>query len=289
MLNYKFVAGGSYSSNTFDVGGNLTDLQINGKSSVISGYMTYLYRRERSERMSAKLDLSLKSAESLVINTLDTADKLTVLSLQGLYQGTSWSNANAYQQLSVTLSLGLEGFLGAMDANGDGLSGRSGGSGGLAGGGFSKINVDYMRISKIAELQSLTFKFSAQSSSDLLTSLEQFSLGGPDTVRAYPVAEALMDNAWLASIEWRANASPEIPRTYLNGLQFVAFLDYANGSLNDPLTNDIGSVSLSGFGFGIDVRPYNAFNARVQMAFAMGDEPSDNQSLPFYMSLQYDF
>ncbi|MCZ6470937.1 MAG: hypothetical protein O6649_06230, partial [Gammaproteobacteria bacterium] len=289
VLNNDFLAGGGYSFNTFDVGGNLADLKINGESSILNGYMTYIYRRKRTERMSATLDLSLKSAESKVIDTLDSLDKLTVLSAQALYQGTSWSGAGAYQQLSATLSLGLAGILGAMDSDGDGLSGRLGGSGNLAGGDFSKINIDYLYLRQIAALQSLFFRLSLQKSSDLLTSLEQFSLGGPDTVRAYPVAEALVDDALLVSVEWRADASPDIPQAFFNGLQYLVFFDYAKGSLNDPLNNDIASVTLSGIGFGVELEPYKKFGMKVQIAFATGDESSDNQSLPFYFRFWYDF
>ena len=98
-----------------------------------------------------------------------------------------------------------------------------------------------------------------------------------------------MDTAWLFSTEWRANASSEIPQTWLYGLEFSVFYDMAQGSLNDPLTNDVDKVSLSGLGVGMDFRPFNKFRARFQYSFDLGDEPSDNQSLPFYFSLQYDF
>ena len=289
VLNYNFLAGGGYSFNTFDVGGNLSDLMINGESSILHGFMTYIYKRKRTERMSATLDLSLKSAESRVIDTLDALDKLTVLSAQALYQGTSWSRAGAYQQLSATLSLGLDEFLGAMDSNGDGLSGRTGGSGLRAGGDFTKINIDYFYLRRIAVLQSLAFKLSLQQSSDLLTSLEQFALGGPDTVRAYPVAEALVDNAFLISVEWRADASPDIPQAFFNGLQYLAFFDFAEGSLNDPLNNEIESVTLYGIGVGAELRPYRKFRMKIQLAYALGDEPSDNQSTQFYFSFMYDY
>ena len=123
----------------------------------------------------------------------------------------------------------------------------------------------------------------------LVSSVEQFSLGGPDTVRAYPVAESLVDKALLLSAEWRADASPDIPKNWLNKLQFSIFYDYAKGSLNDPLTNDIASVSLSGLGFGLQVVPFNKVTAKVQVAFDLGDEPLGSQSLPFYFSLKYDF
>ncbi len=289
LLDNRYLVGGFFSSNDFDVGGNLSDLGINGSSTIINGYMTRIITRGRTERLTAGVDLSLKESESLVVSTLDSRDKLTVIDFSGAYAGTSWSDSGHYQQISLVLSLGLEDFLGSMDSNGDDLTGRQGETGGNAGGNFTKLSFEYLRMIPLTEFQNLVFKFSGQTSSDLLTSLEQFSLGGPDTVRAYPVAEALMDTAWLFSAEWRANASSESPQTWLYGLEFSVFYDIAQGSLNDPLTNDVDKVSLSGLGAGMDFRPFNKFRARFQYSFDLGDEPSDNQSLPFYFSLQYDF
>lgn len=289
LLDSRYLVGGSYNSNEFDVGGNLEDLGINGTSTILRGFMTRIISRGRTARITTGVDLSLKSAESRVVSTLDSRDKLTVLGFGADYAGTSWSSSRAYQQISAKISIGLADFLGSMDGNGDGLSGRRGTAQDRAGGDFTKFNIDYLRVSKLTEFQTLLLRFSGQTTSDILTSLEQFSLGGPDTVRAYPVAEALVDEAWLLSAEWRADASPEIPQTWLNKLQFSIFYDYATGTLNDPLTNDIASVSLAGLGFGIQVKPFNKFTAKLQYAFDLGDEPSENQSLPFYFSLRYDF
>ncbi len=289
VLDNRYIAGGFFGSNDFDVGGNLSDLGINGSSTIISGFMTRIITRSRTERLTAGVDLSLKESESLVVNTLDSRDKLTVIDLSGTYAGTSWSSSGHYQQISIVLSLGLDDFLGSMDSNGDGLTSRQGENGDNAGGDFTKLSFEYLRMIPLTTFQNLMLKFSGQTSSDLLTSLEQFSLGGPDTVRAYPVAEALMDTAWLFSAEWRARASSEFPLTWLNGLEFSVFYDLAKGSLNDPLKNDVDSVSLSGIGLGADFRPFNKLRARFQYSFDLGDEPSDNQSLPFYFSLHYDF
>ena len=75
---------------------------------------------------------------------------------------------------------------------------------------FTKLSFSYSRLQPLSELQSLIFTFRGQNSSDSLVSLEKFSLGGPDTVRAYPVAEALMDSVYLLSVEFMAFASPDI-------------------------------------------------------------------------------
>ena len=289
LLNNRYLVGGFIGKNDFDVGGALQDLEINGSSTIINGFMTRFITRNRTERITMGVDLSLKTAESRVIRTVNSKDELTVIGLSGAYSGTSWSGSGHYQQISLALSLGIPEFLGSMGSEGGGDGAREGDSGDKAGGDFTKLSFQYLRLIPIKQFQSILLKLSGQKSSDLLTSLEQFSLGGPDSVRAYPVSEALMDEAWLVTAEWRAKASPEIPQSWLNELEFSIFYDYAQGSLNDALTNEIDEVSLSGLGFGIDVRPFNKFDARIQYAFDLGDEPSDNQSLPFYFSLKYDF
>ncbi|MFT5505467.1 MAG: hemolysin activation/secretion protein [Gammaproteobacteria bacterium] len=289
LWGYDTLVGGGFSFNDFDVGGNLADLGINGKSTILNGHFTWLYTRKRTVKIRFTGSVSLKNAKSKIINTVTSKDKLTVLSATAAYEGTSWSSSGSYQQMGVTLSLGIPDFLGSMGTDGDGLSGRLGGSESLAGGDFTKISFNYLRLQRLADLQTLTLKFSGQVSSDLLTSTEQFSLGGPDTVRAYPVAETLMDTAWLANIEWRVDASPEIPREMLNNLQLVAFFDYGTGDLNDPLTNDVATVIYSGYGFGAEMEPYKAFHLKVEMAFDLGDTPSDNRTYPFFFSARYDF
>lgn len=289
VINHNILAGGSLSLNSFDVGGNLTDLGITGESRDLHGFMRYQFSRNRAEKLSATSGLHLKSSVSKVQDTVDSEDKLTVLYLSGDYAGTSWSSSGAYQTANVTLSLGLESLLGSMDGNGNENAGRLGGSGAFAGGGFTKLEFSYSRLSKITALQSLLFSFRGQKSSDLLTSLEQISLGGPYTARAYPVAEALMDEAYLFTAEWIFFASPDFVQTYLNKLQISVFYDFAKGSQNDPLKNETESVSFSGLGSSIKIEPYDNFKLNVTLAFDMGDEPSDTMTLPFYMSVIYDF
>lgn len=281
--------GGGVKINSFDVGGNLSDLGINGTSNVIHSYMRYVHKRDRAEKLSATLSLSLKSSESLIQSTSDSKDNLTVLSISGDYAGTSWSSSQMFQSINLTLSIGLADFLGSMDSNGNGTSGRTGGSDDLAGGDFSKLSFAYHLIQNIAPLQTITYSLKGQRSSDLLTSLEQYSLGGVDNVRAYPVAEALMDTVTVASIEWTFYASPDIAQTWFNKLQFSIFYDLAKGKLNDPLTNDVSSVSYSDIGASIKIEPFNQVKINASFAVVTGDEEDGERSWPFYLSVAYEF
>ncbi|MGH8516954.1 MAG: ShlB/FhaC/HecB family hemolysin secretion/activation protein, partial [Panacagrimonas sp.] len=81
--------------------------------------------------------------------------------------------------------------------------------------GFEVINNDdkffvfdfgYSRYQRITDTQTLLLVTRGQLSNDFLSALERFSMGGPDSVRAYPVSEILVDRGLLASIEYRIAA-----------------------------------------------------------------------------------
>jgi len=277
VINYRFNAGGGFSVNTFDVGGNLTDLGVNGESLDMHGFMQYLYRRDRTEKISTTAALHIKSSSSSAIASQFTDDKLTVLTLAGDYAGTSWSSSGTYQTANITLSIGF------------GESTETSPKFVVSDADFTKLSYIYSRLQRLSELQAVLFTFRGQHSSDKLTSLEKFSLGGPNTVRAYPVSEALMDTVYLFSAEYIAFASPDIKQTWLNKLRMSVFYDIATGELNDALPNEKSSVSFSGIGGSVQAEPYGKFELKLTMALDMGDEPSDNMSLPFFISMNYDF
>ena len=296
VFSSLFKVGGGLTYNQFTVGQELEDLDINGDSIIANGFIDYGVIHTRNDRLNIITDLSLKQATSRVVSTVQAKDKLTVIRLDAVYSGIDRLLWKASHEAYFSVSIGLPELLGSMDENGDGISGRRGGSGATAttagtraGGDFTKFNFGYSRLQPTFNLQSLLFRFDMQISSDLLTSLEQYPLGGPYNVRAYPVAEILVDNAMFTSFEYIVSASPEIKQTWLNRLQLSVFFDYATGDINDPILNSVSSATLSGLGIGIQAVPFNAIKARLDIATATGDEPSDLQSLPFYFSLEYVF
>ena len=290
ILNTTYRVGGGISYNQFDVGQELADLGISGESVIANVFINKTIIRSRLDNFAANIDLSLKNVTSSVIDTVASEDKLTVFRFDLAYSGIDRWKWPAQHSATASISIGVADFLGSMDSNGDELSGRRGSDGQFAGGDFSKLLLSYTRSQPIFELQTLLFRYRGQYTSDLLVAIEQFSLGGPDTVRAYPVAEALVDNATFLSIEWIAFVSPEVKHTWLNKFQFSVFYDYAKGSKNDPIVNEVPSVTLGGAGFSVQVKPFDVVSARIDYAFPVGgDEPTDNRTLPFYFRIAYDF
>lgn len=277
------------SNNQYSLGSILEPFGISGSTILTQAYWRRAFHRSRLLNSYALLQLSRKSAKLDVTEGEDRADELTVFSLESGFDWASNSRrhmANARMQYSK----GAEGLFGAMEATSDPaltVASRRGGSGIYAGGAFSKINFDYDHWYNVTAKNMLHVSFRSQYSQDLLTSLEQMAIGGPNSVRAYSAAEFLRDSAVSTSVEWLMRA-PGFSQWKAFGnkrwdevLQVSIFIDYAKGWLNDPLASDREVVSLSGVGAGFRFN-YEKFSARFEFASPLGDERPGNDRDPQY-------
>lgn len=163
-------------------------------------------------------------------------------------------------------------------------------------GDFDKVTLNTQRLQRIAGSVSFLLRVSGQYSSDRLVSLEQVSLGGPDSVRAYPVAEVLADKGGTATGELIVGAPgfADRPafgnRTWGQVLQLSLFFDYGLGEVNDPLPNQLGTIHLAGYGGAVQFNlPGRAF-ARVDVAKPTSDlEPTNGKDTQFYFRLAVTF
>jgi hemolysin activation/secretion protein len=295
-LNYERHAFGANnifgigaSENDYKLGAALEPFGITGTTTLANMYWRHAFHRSRLFNSYGLLQLSRKSAKLNVTEGEDRADELTVASIEA---GFDWSSLTRRHLITSRLqySQGFDGLLGAMEPTSDPAetnASRRGGSGEYAGGAFSKINFDYDHWYNFLPNHSVHFSFRGQQSDDLLTSLEQMPIGGPNSVRAYATSEYLRDQAFTTSIEWLMRA-PGFSQWKAFGnkrwgevLQFVVFADYAKGWLNDPLASDREVVDLSGIGAGLRFQ-YKKFSARFEFASALGDEPVGNERDPQY-------
>lgn len=285
------------SQNAYSLGAALEPFGISGVTTLAQTYWRHAFHRSRLFNSYGLLQLARKSAKLDVTEGEDRADELTVASLE---LGFDWSSSTRRHLITshVKYSQGFNGLLGAMEPTNDPAqtnASRRGASGYYAGGEFTKTNVDYDHWYQLWPNHSLHFSFRGQQSSDLLTSLEQMPIGGPDSVRAYSTSEFLRDKAFSTSIEWLMRA-PGFSQWKAFGnkrwgelLQFVLFADYAKGWLNDPLASDREVVSLSGVGAGVRFH-YDNMSARFEFASPIGDEPVGNGRDPqYFFEFNYGF
>ena len=158
---------------------------------------------------------------------------------------------------------------------------------------FWVLDFGYSRYQRITDNQTLLLVTRAQWSDDLLSALERFSLGGPDSVRAYPVSEILVDRGVLASIEYRIaapgfsqKASPFRGVAWGKILQFLVFFDYASGKLAE---NDPGD-DIHGAGGGLLLTAPHNITVKVTGATPTGSiDPSDGDDFRGYAEFSIAF
>ena len=119
---------------------------------------------------------------------------------------------------------------------------------------------------------------SGQLASNDLNSAEQFYLGGPYAVRAYPVAQSPGSQGALATLELRH----QFPQKVMGSIFFDAGLvqQYKNTNTYNTLkglTNANNTYSLMGAGVGANWN-YEGWNLGAMVAWKVGSNPLYNNS-----------
>lgn len=158
---------------------------------------------------------------------------------------------------------------------------------------FWVFDFGYSRYQRITDTQTLLLVTRGQLSNDFLSALERFSLGGPDSVRAYPVSEILVDRGLLASVEYRIAApgfsqmaSPFRGVPWGKILQFMVFFDYAAGELAEGDPGD----EIHGAGGGLLITAPRNVTFKVTGATPTGSiDPSDGDDFRAYAEFSVAF
>lgn len=115
----------------------------------------------------------------------------------------------------------------------------------------------------------LVLRASGQFADRNLDATQQFALGGPNGVRAYPTAEALGDSGWLATAEWRHRLDDECSAQI--------FLDSGGIQRNSrPWTNQRNRNELSGLGAGMRWQLPDRLRVTFEAAHQLGSNPGRN-------------
>ena len=137
-------------------------------------------------------------------------------------------------------SLSLDSSLRSLDAISAQTEGR-----------FKKFNLDIVRQQQLPKEIIFSMRASGQYSSQGLDSSEDFILGGPSGIRAYPTGEAAGDRGWLTQLE--------LQRRYGDYTPYV-FYDHGRIDTNARLLNGTRlSKQRAGAGLGLRYNSGNLF------------------------------
>lgn len=136
---------------------------------------------------------------------------------------------------------------------------------------YVKLALSLSRLQQLTRNDALYFAFSGQTASKNLDTSEQFYLGGPDSVRGYDVGVLSGSQGYLATFEYRHDATfQNIPGIW----QFSAFVDTGwVQEFKDTFVPGPNTGQLSSAGFGVQWNgPYKLLLS-ASVAFPFGRTP----------------
>jgi hemolysin activation/secretion protein len=246
----KLVLSGS--TGRFDVGGALASLGITGKIRTYDISITHPLIRQRLETLTIEAGFASKDNPLFVSGALAGDDHLRIAKVGINYDRTDGTGRTF---LSLYGYQGLGKVLGGM-ADNDPQATRQG-----VDNRFTKAAASLGRIQSLGREYFLILQGTGQMSTGPLAIIEQFMLGGADTVRGYQLGERLGDDAYAVTAEVRTPA-------YLPYTQFVAFFDHGAGRVHQPAAGEARYHALTGAGVGIRVTlPYYESSFRCDVGF----------------------
>jgi hemolysin activation/secretion protein len=256
----KVIASGSIGK--FDVGAELSALQIRGKIYTYDVSLTHPVIKTRFQSLLLEAGFAGKENRLSVLGTRTGSDQIRMLKLGVNYDRLDLSGRT---YLSLYGYQGLGEFLGGMDDNAV-LSTRRG-----ADGRFTKANVTAGRIQKVWQDVLLVVRGTGQITTGSVVVIEQMLLGGPDSVRGYQLGERFVDEGYTVTAETRIPILPSL----LPSTQGVVFIDHGAGRVRNPQPGERHSSSLTGTGFGIHMElPSYHLRLRCDIGFPIGPTPS---------------
>ena len=133
-------------------------------------------------------------------------------------------------------------------------------------------------------MRSLLARAAGQAASSPLIGIEQFSVGGVNSVRGYYEGDEFGDAGWFASIEARSPFLVErvavgsaFPQVWLRG---SAFVDAGQRYLLDDQATAEPIRTLLGAGFGLSANVNNRVDLRILVGWPLFDTPNTSTGSP---------
>lgn len=254
-----------YAQTAYELGRQFAALQAGGSAKVASLGLSYPLLRTRLSNISLSASYQHKDLQdhqdALETQSAKRSDSVA-LALQFDRRDGIGGGGISYGNLSWTPGrLRLD----AAARAGDALTANSQGR-------FDKLGLDLHRIQALPGAFSLYAHLGAQWSEGNLDSSEDFGLGGPAGVRAYPSSEGFGDRGLLAQLELRYALNP--------GTSLLTFFDAGRVSVNaKPWDQADNRRSLAGAGLGLRWQ-HKGVSADLSLAWQTHGGPVRSDSRP---------
>ncbi len=255
----------AYTGMRYELGGELASLQMKGESSSIDAGLSYPLLRSRTTNMTTSLSCGYRSLtdSSSDINISDKQLSNATFSVSGDRYDQFFGGGYTTYTLAATIGTLHESIADIT------LTGTEGG--------YSRFNFALARFQRLSEQVSINISATTQAATSNLSSSEKMSLGGPGSIRAYPVSEASGDDGQLFSADLRYMLP--FPAKW-GSVQLGAFYDAGHITLNhERYVGDVSNATgrndywLQGGGIGLISSLAGGGSLRASWAYVIGDNP----------------
>lgn len=276
------------------VRGDFVDLGIRGKSKYYGWFLNQAIINEPDIDLRLNLGFDYKDIENfylldwLQILGLDTQDRLRVAKL-----GFDLDIMDKWGRTIFTYDFhtGIPNIMGGLSSK-DPRASRDG-----AGGRFNKAVFNLFRLQPGPFGTSFLWKNQAQYTNHNLVASEEFQIGGPTSVRGYPLGEVSTDRGYYTSVEvsfpvyflpreWQVPFSQD---SIYDAFRIVGFYDWAQGYRNVPLAGQNKKETLRGCGFGFRLNLTKDFSTRIEFGYPLSRDSSDGRNVQRWIEANIKF
>lgn len=270
------------------LGQELEDSDVRGKTKLYSLFINRSLIDTDNFDLGMNLGFDYKDITNYQLQAVTSHDRLRVAKIN---LDADISDNFGRTIVSYELDFGIPNIMGGLEDQ-DINASRSG-----AGGKFIKDTVNLLRLQKMPFSSTLLWKNQIQISPYILTSTEQFQIGGIANVRGYPPAEAVGDQGYSMTWEWsfppyffpKEIEVPFSKAKFYDAFRVAAFYDWANTRLRRPTATESENQTLRGWGCGARFNLPEGFSLRVDLGWPLDKTPSDSDHLHTWTQVSKDF
>ncbi|MEI8394837.1 MAG: ShlB/FhaC/HecB family hemolysin secretion/activation protein [Rhodospirillaceae bacterium] len=256
-------------------GDTVRRLLIKSQGITLWSGLSYPLIRSRSETLRLNLNLTYKNSRTTMQGDQLSDDRIRFITGNINYDiSDPWQGSNLFQ-------LGLNRGLDIMNATNPGLGSQSRA---LARPNFTKVTFSAQRVQPLPENLSILVATEGQFSPDVLTSGEEFGIGGKLYGRAFDSSE--LTGSKGASVKLELQHSPQLEIPKIQYVQFFIFADY--GKVWKYQSGDTDSrQELASFGAGVRFGMTEALSGTVEFGqpFLRNTTANNNRDPRVFFSL----